>query len=107
MVEWAGLENRCTLYWVPRVRIPPSPPIKKMSEDIFFIGRWLGLRTLAEGSTKRQESRFGPRSDPQGERHGWRESLKRQEAVLDRVVTRRASATDGASQSRPYLQKDV
>jgi hypothetical protein len=26
VAEWAGLENRCTLYWVPRVQIPPSPP---------------------------------------------------------------------------------
>ena len=25
VVEWARLESECTLYGVPRVRIPPSP----------------------------------------------------------------------------------
>jgi hypothetical protein len=29
-VDRGGLENRCTLYWVPRVRIPPSPPDLKI-----------------------------------------------------------------------------
>jgi hypothetical protein len=27
VVDRGGLENRCALYWVPRVRIPPSPPL--------------------------------------------------------------------------------
>jgi len=27
------------------------------------------------GSTNRQDCRFGRRSRPQGERHGWRESI--------------------------------
>src|SRR5579883_1298299 len=26
VVDRGGLETRCALYWVPRVRIPPSPP---------------------------------------------------------------------------------
>ena len=39
VVEWARLESECTFYEVPRVRIPPSPQIRRVlvGSRLFYV----------------------------------------------------------------------
>jgi len=61
----------------------PGPPA--INEKSPLAGLFSFIRPESEsnleGSTNRQESRFGRRSRPQGERHGWRESGVSREAA--------------------------